>query len=267
MLSTAQSLHVAFLDGIKKSYQGTVPPETFVRIWNEWAMPEWLSSNVSINEGIDLTQKQIDDLSVLIHRFVFVAATVNPNIYPIPTGNSVHKILFNGDEVDVKLPKYYRKVNIRFKLNYDSAKEQECSLKGISDWLGASFLNSDQVSAIYKSVYRTPKDSLLYWRRHQAITLADEPTTNPVNKIISTKVDSIEMITDAINGSQSKYMLLEYIAFPKEISFNPAVSSELWEEANREIVMIAVRLYLERVRDPRYQSFLMEQKINNINKF
>lgn len=266
MLSTAQSLHIAFLDGIKKSYQGTVTPDVFVRIWNEWAMPEWLSSNVSMNEGIDLTQKQIDDLSVLIHRYVFVANTVNPNIYPIPTGSSINKILFDNSEVDVKLPKYYRKVNIRFKLNYDTAKVQECSLKGISDWLGASFLNSDQVSAIHKSIYRTPKDSLLYWRRHQAITLKDEPLSNPINKIIDKKVDSIEMITDSVNGSDSKYMLLEYITYPREISFNPAVSSELWDEANREIVMIAVRLYLERVRDPRYQSFLMEQKINNINK-
>ena len=266
MLSTAQSLHIAFLDGIKKSYQGTVPPDVFLRIWNQWAMPEWLSSNVSSNEGIDLTQKQIDDLAVLIHRFVFVANSTNPNIYPIPTGASVHKILFENVNEDVKLPKYYRKVNIRFKLDYNSANGQECSLKGISDWLGASFLNSDQVSATYKSTYRAPKDSLLYWRRTQSVTLKDEVGSTPVNKILDKKTDSIEMITDSIHGSQSKYMLLEYIAFPQEISFDPAVSSELWEEANREIVMIAVRLYLERVKDPRYQSFLMEQRINNINK-
>ena len=266
MLSTAQSLHIAFLDGIKKSYQGTVTPDVFARLWNQWAMPEWLSSNVSMNEGLDLTQKQIDDLSVLIHRFIFVADTVNANIYPVPTGESIHKILVNDDELLSKLPRYYRKVNIRFKLDYNTALNQECGLKGISDWLGASYLNGDTLSSIYGSTFRSPKDSLLYWRRMQDVTFKDEPLSNPVNKIIDKKTDSIEMITHSVNGSKSKYMLLEYVAFPREISFNPAVSSELWEEANREIIAICVRMYLERVKDPRYQSFLMEQKINNINK-
>ena len=266
MYTTAQSLHIAFLDGIKKSYQGTVSPSVFERIFNQWAMPEWLSSNVSASEGIDLTQKQIDDLAVLIHRFEFIAGNTLPNVYAIPTGESVHHVLIDGDDLLVRLPKYYRKINIRFKLDYNTSSKQECELTGISEWLPAIYLNGDQVSSIYKSVFRSPKDSLLYWRRIQNISLGDEPLSNPVNKIISSKVDSIEMITNSTIGSKSKYMLLEYLAYPREISMNPDVASELSEEANREIISIAVRLYLERVKDPRYQSFLMEQKINNINK-
>jgi hypothetical protein len=61
---------------------------------------------------------------------------------------------------------------------------------------------------------------------------------------------------------------LEYLTYPVEISVTatPNVPSNLSEDAKKEIVDIAVRLYLERVRDPRYQSFLVEQRMNSSNK-
>ena len=64
MLSTAQSLYVAFLDGIKKSYTGTVIPAVFDRIWNQWAQVEWLKNNVVDNFVI------IDDKTSDIERHI-----------------------------------------------------------------------------------------------------------------------------------------------------------------------------------------------------
>lgn len=268
MLSTAQSLYVAFLDGIKKSYTGTVIPAVFDRIWNQWAQVEWLKNNVSSDEGIELTEKQIDDLAVLVNRWHFNTSVPASNVYALPTGESLHSVVYGGITELIKLPKYYRALSIRFKLDYDSSSNQECSLTGVSGWLKATHMNSDQRSMHYSSVYRKPKDSNLYWQRIQVPTLATVTTPAPTHKEITAITDSIEMLTDEVVGSTSNAMYLEYLTYPVEISVSstPNINSNLSEDAKKEIVDIAVRMYLERVRDPRYQSFLIEQKMNSSNK-
>ena len=61
-------------------------------------------------------------------------------------------------------------------------------------------------------------------------------------------------------------MSLEYLTYPNEISMSPDIPSILSDYCKIEIIKDCVRLYLERVKDPRYQSFLMEQRLQNSNK-
>ena len=190
MLDTANSLYVAFLDGIKKSYTGTVVPAIFERIWNQWAQVEWLKNNVSSEEGIELTEKQIDDLAVLVNRWHFNASTLTPNVYTLPTGESLHDVVYDGTTETILLPKYYRALSIRFKLNYNSSSNQECSLTGVSEWLKSTYMNSDQRSANYSSVYRKTKDSNLYCQRIQVPTFVTINLPTP-HKEIDELVDSI----------------------------------------------------------------------------
>lgn len=265
MLTTASDLYNAFLDGIKKSYTGTVVPAVFERIWNQWAQPEWLKDNVSSDEGVEITQKQIDDLAVLVNRIIFVADAVTPNIYLIPDGTSYYPVDDNGTTRNIKVPKYYRSLGVLFSLDYDSTTCQECELTGKSSFLKASYMRSDQRSVNVSSVYRKPKDSLLYWQRTHKNIYIESPIGSG-NYIISSSLDSIEMLTDETCGSDSHRMFLEYLTYPNEISLSTPTPSILSEDAKTEIVKMCVEMYLERVRDPRYQSFLMEQKIHNNNK-
>lgn len=257
MLLTAQSLYIAFLDGIKKSYTGTVVPGVFERIWNQWAQPEWLKDNVSSDEGVELTQKQIDDLAILVNRWLFIPGVL-PNLYQLPDGVTSINVDIDGTATNVVLPKYYRQLSTRFSLDYSSNIKQECSLTGISGLLQAHYMRSDQRSSNYGSIYRKPKDSLLYWQRTNKATIA--------NGLITGIKEYIEMLTDETIGSNSYRMSLEYLTYPAEITIVPDSGSNLSENAKMEIVKLCVSMYLERVKDPRYQSFLMEQKIHQSNK-
>ncbi len=260
MFTTATDLHVAFLDGIRKSYTGTVIPSVFQRIWNEWAQPEWLASNVSSDEGVELTQKQIDDLAVLVNRWLFIGD--GSNLFKLPDGVIGIDVDLNGNTTNVILPKYYRHTSIRFSLDYGNNPNQICNLKGISRMLGASYMRSDKRSYSYSSIYRKPSDNLLYWQRTNVNVLS---TTTP--KIILSSREHIEMLSDELIGSKAYCMYLEYLTFPNEINMStPLIGSILSTEAKREIIKLCVQTFLERVQDPRYQSFLMEQKIHNSNK-
>jgi hypothetical protein len=273
ILETTRDLYFAFLDGIKKEYTGTVVPAVFNRIWNDWAQTEWVRQNISLVEGVELTQKQIDDLSVLMvicNGIVPVlAGPLDPiapmvgsqNIFELPDLPSGPTATPVGYFVDLpsypagisQYPRMIRFLSVAFKIQYI---ENECNLTGVSDWLDAKIMRSDKENHIMNSVYRKPKDSRLYYRRGNR---------------------NVQLIT----GTQSYgvAMQLQYIRWPRNIFFdatnqddlatadytpgNGSINCELPSEIRKEIVDIAVRLYLERVRDPRYQSYLNEVMMRN----
>ena len=91
---------------------------------------------------------------------------------------------------------------------------------------------------------------------------------------------------DLITGTSSTgdSMRLEYIRYPRRIFYDSTnsteqtgptytytagsgcVNCELSEQQRQEIVDIAVREYLERIKDPRYKSFLQEEAIKSQSK-
>ena len=75
--------------------------------------------------------------------------------------------------------------------------------------------------------------------------------------------DHIEML-NGNSDSKAFRMELQYLTYPKEISVS--VNSDLPFFAKKEIVEIAVRLYLERVKDTRYQTFYQHEMMNRDNK-
>lgn len=244
MLDTGYALYQSFLEGIKKEYSGTVIPEVFVRIWNEWAQPEWVSGNVSMEEGIELTQKQIDDLEPLRRLYVFDPALVNA--FNKPDGLVVQ------DENGVIADRYLRQLSIMFRLDYSTSTDQECGLTGVSDWQEAKIMRSDRRTYFLKSPYRKPADSRLYYEVR--------------NKVIY-------MVTDTTNGSNASKMRLEYLTFPNNINTDGIfpvtvndVPSILWDYQRTEIVRICVDKYLERVTDPRWQAWFQTMSMASPTK-
>ena len=270
MLTTARSLYDTFLDGIKKEYTGTVTPAVFERIWNIWAQPEWLKNSVSSDEGFEINQKKIDDLAVLFNRWFFASVNlVNKDIYPLPNGTNGIDVYIDSVLTTIPLPRYYRSTQVGFILDYDTSSDQECELTGKSEVQIAYFMRSDQKRINYFNPYRQPKDSRLYWQRRNIPTLIQNPAypSDTTKKVISGYTDSIQMLTDKNKGSNSYAMYLEYLTYPNDIAITPTdVPSVLSENPKNEIVKLCVQMYLERVRDPRYQSFLMEQKLQKQNQ-
>ncbi len=276
ILETTQAMYYAFLDGIKKEFTGTVVPEVFNRIINEWGQYEWLRQNVSQSEGIELSQKQIDDLQVLVavldNQVPVITGplpAINPvstDIFPLPdlasgptaspVGYYVNLASYPSG-VAVDYPRYYRLLNVFFKIRYVG---NVCGLIGDSEWLSAKIMRSDRESVILDNPFRRPADDNLYYRiinRH------------------------IQLITGT--SSYGIGMKPTYLRWPRNIFFdqtnqddlanadympgNGSINCELPPHIRKEIVDTAVRIYLERVRDPRYQSYLMESKIRNQANF
>ncbi len=66
-------------------------------------------------------------------------------------------------------------------------------------------------------------------------------------------------------------MKIDYYRYPKKINYNATnpslnVNSEFNSQFCQWVVDDAVRTYIERVADPRYQTFLMEEKIKTGQK-
>lgn len=264
MLNTTADMYRAFLDGIKKEQSAIVSPENWNRIINHWGQDEWIKMNLT---DIEDTQKEIEDMEKL--RVVTDGSWVDVSVpvgvlYPIApdTGfdyqfsipkyvnTNINNRLTNGTVSTQTYPKYLRFLNVMFKLTYGTTNE--CGLTGVSEWLSANVMFTGR-STVYKNLsFRQPKDSRLYYEMLEG---------------------KIRLITST--NSTGYAMRLEYYRYPVEIYFNktdptdtgvPATGSVCCEFSPRnrkEIVDIAVRTYLERVKDPRYQSFLNEEIVKS----
>jgi len=248
MIVSVIDMYKAFLAGIKKEQTSIVPPSLFNLLINE-EQNNWFKEKVL---AIEVNQKRIDDLRILrtVTDGVYVyGSTVlhplglltNSNYdFPLPVDPST---LYNpaGGLTAIFYPKYRRLINVMFKIQYVN---NECGLKGKSDWLEARIMRSDQRTEIFKNPYRKPKDDRLYY----------EIIGNTVRLITN---------TDSIGYA----MRIEYLRYPKVINFNSAnitdtsnVNCELEPEQQQEIVDMAVVTYIERTKNQRYKSVSYEQQ-------
>ncbi len=257
MITNVTEMYKAFLDGIKKDSTAIVNPVQFNRIINDWGQDEWIKENAL---AIEFNQKQIDDLDKIrcvtdgyfsynsVTLFPIAPQADNSKIFTIPKyENNIRVRLDNGTVETRTFPSYLRLQNVAFKLLY--GQNQECGLTGISGWLDSHIMRSDLRNVIMNNPLREPKDSRLYY------------------ELIDGK---IRLITNEGSTSQGYAMRIEYLRYPNAIFFDENNTShidcEFAPQQQKEIVDIAVRTYLERVKDPRYQSFLNEEMLKSVSK-
>lgn len=290
ILENTYQMYQAFLDGIKKYGTGAVDPNAFNRIINDWGQHQWIKEN--IRHGIELTQDLIDRLSVLrvvtdgeymFSRNIdldskYVLHPIVPNSeviwFQYLTKNGLTNALPNSDKyfkyplshsleltggTKVWYPPYLRLLNVSFKIEYI---ENECKKTGVSEWLDAKIMRSDNKTVIWKNVFRKPNDSRLYY-----------------------EIINEHIVLSTGTKSKGHSMKLEYLRYPNNIYFNTnnggnleleqtgipdytgttqgSVNCELPNYLRQEVVDMAVRTFVERVKDPRYQSYINELNIKN----
>jgi len=265
MLSTAEDIFQMFLDGIRKNNTATVLPSKFVRIYNEWGVRDWMKTHGLFDQRIEQDKVIRDKFRNLIEVYFYSPLTDRPWYFNIPDGVivgigiddvdplTITGVVGGGNDEDTipsvtygsVMPKYLRHLSAMFKLDYDTNTAQECTLTGLSDWLNADMIFGNDEGVLSDAYYFKPSDSRLYY------------------KLFS---DKIRLING--NESQPKYILLEYVKYPNEMSYDD--DDTTWEytidltvEQIQEVVDSCVRLYLERINSERYKTFFSEEKVRH----
>jgi len=237
MLATYKDMFIYFLDGIKKTYTGTVHPNIFVRLFNDRGLIEWTADNMSIKEGIELTQKQIDDLQTLLEK------------------EEVRRPHLTNNTLDLtKLNKRYRRLaNIMVKVNYEAKKCQECDRTGVSKWRQAFTRRTNQIVYFRRSVYRRPSSEKIYYQQ----------VGNEIQFDSGGDVDVVAV-------------KMEYFRYPDKMEFMDVSNPSRWNvltyedlnpEQKKEVLDKCVTIYVERVKDERYRTILYEEQKKNITNF
>jgi len=140
-------------------------------------------------------------------------------------------------------PKYFRLLNNLFQIYY---VDNTIFADGESSWLRAQLMRADQRADIYQNAYRYPTDEKPYYRLlGEFIEFVNETSSYPLR------------------------MKLEYLRYPRAIKYveptsdDVAVDCELPSIQQKEIVDMAVRMYIEATQSPRYQSQIVEEQIKD----
>jgi hypothetical protein len=131
----------------------------------------------------------------------------------------------NGSFEIPSVPKYLHGLSASF--SYYKGSE-------LVNYSGGYILRSDNRNTIAKSQYRKPRKDYTYFELREG---------------------KIYIKTD---GTEFNRMALEYYRYPDEFKYTPSVEDSTGSfnvSQNKEIADLAIRKYLERVRDPRHQSF------------
>jgi len=230
MLATITEMYQEFLDGITKEESAIVPPEDFIRLINR-SQSQWLVSKAP--EG-DTGQKRIDDLEIIR---VVTDGVFEYNSVPLDLLSPV--VVNQFELVPSGYPSYFRLLNVMFQITYSG---NSCFVDGVnSELLDASIMRADKRSSTFKNPMRWPTDERLYY------------------EIIGNR---IRLITGTSSiGYRAR---LEYYRYPLDMVYdeddsNNNVNCEFGSAQQYEICDIAIRIYLERKTDPRYQTILNEE--------
>lgn len=242
MFTSGEEIYQSFLDGIRRTKQSVVKRDKFIRIWNEWSLNEWVNRNLSFQEGFELTQKQINDLETL------VVITDGKSDYD---GDFMYPIRSSADDGFFKMPKKGLIIPwVNVDTNVTGTQVYAPYKRSINIWFmlrdGSTWIKSTPMKAIDENFIKTSNYS------QPATDMAYHKTRNGY----------IEFIGGS--GTEAKAMKMEYIKYPNEMSVSGTTISytlDLGQDQIEEIRDIAVGLYLERVTDQRWQSFLQEEML------
>jgi len=243
MLVSTVDMYRETVEGINKHRTEILTPAKWNRLIN-LAQLDYCRDHIVNGEVI---QKRMDDL-----RMLYIVDDINNNSttsFPLPDGIAV------TNTQNVILPLYMRLLGTAFKIKYVN---NACGLTGTSPWIyNSKVMKSDLRNVVKRNPFRRPSDAKIYQRQ------------------IGNNI-----VIDTGTSSTAAVMHIEYFKWPVEIFYNstpgmsadtgnPATGSvvcELPPEQKQEIVDYAVRVYLERVQDPRYRSFLQEEAITGQSK-
>lgn len=256
MFNTAEDIFLSFLDRVKRTNNPVITRAKFVGLWNDQAINSWIDSMKFT--GFELTETQMTDLEPL---FVFTdtdyiygteqlypMAPIAANVFPIPKTGTYNGVIIGSDGstagVQVEYPKYKRFISVSFKVKYLSGNS--CGLTGVSDWIIAHPKKSHLDKFTSKSSFLKPSAKLFYYK------LAN-------NNIYVYLADEVEVLG----------MRLEYLRYPNLMSVENNVftyTKDLGQDQLESIRDEAVRLYLESVTDPRWQTFSQENAKESQNR-
>lgn len=139
-------------------------------------------------------------------------------------------------EKGFRLPdNYYRLQSVSFKLRMGNENSSDTT-----DWVPVKRMRTDSLSMMRVNPYRTPSDSKLYYFQQGNFVL-----NYPKNE----RVVKARMF---------------YLSLPDPIIYEPDGTNSdgnLLPEQNKEVISIAVRIIVERVKEERYQTVLMEENL------
>jgi len=231
-MNTAKKLFEHFLYSVRKERTAVISPEAWT-LFMEGILLDWVKLRLPETEYI---QKRIDDLEAIhvvtdgiLHDMI--EADEN-GLYPIPTD-----------------PKYLHGLSATFAYYYNPVGEDEIiggdertqivgSNTGLLYKTVGRILRADNRGMIESNPYRKPKSTRIYFDLRESFIYLSSGDTS-FNRLI-----------------------LEYYKYPEKITFTSSgedSTGSFNESQNKEIVDLAIRKYLERVRDPRHQSFGAEQ--------
>ena len=131
---------------------------------------------------------------------------------------------------------YYRLENVSFKLWKNDDKTE------LSDWLPVKRMKADSLSVMKVNPFRTPSDTRLYYYQ-QGNFVINYPSNEKVAKA-----------------------RMFYLSMPEPITYEPGGTTQngnLLPEQNKEVIDIAVRIIVERVKEERYQTVLIEENLKS----
>ncbi|MBN2617258.1 MAG: hypothetical protein JXR64_02975 [Spirochaetales bacterium] len=220
MITTVEGMYRYFLQLINKEQTHTINPATFNFLINTSNI-DWVKSKLPMNE---FNQVFIDDLQVLL------------------VDGDISEGIDVADDFIFDIPEdYMHGINALFDVEIINSN---CYSDGIKYKLSAILMKSDEKTVIKNSYYRQPKDSRLYYRY----------ANNKIRLFTGKYSDTSESV--------GKKMYLDYYKLPRKIEYvfeGISTNSEFGPLQQQEIVERAVQMFLEKNRDPRYQSFLNEQ--------
>ena len=134
-------------------------------------------------------------------------------------------------------------------------KCDRCKRKGVSDWKKVHVMRTGQEATIRGSIFRRPSEDRVYYIR----------TDNEVRFDTNGRVKVVDALV-----SYYKYPSMMLAPASLDAADIRAWNNTKYDDVNdfqrKEILNECIRLYLERVKEERYRSFLNEEISNMITK-
>lgn len=238
MMTSISDMYTRFLYGIDKEGTTTVYPEKFNELINE-------AQGLVVNEMADEVQvnrRRMDDL------YLFTSTFSNKTpIYPLGSDGKpdTTQTPFGFDYTKQLPTDYFRELNIKFKLLFDDPTAVNSNKKIATDefYWGVPMRSDNKPIALnnpYRSTNRLFEDGKVYY----------------------------EVMGDNITVVDHDYQeyVMEYLVTPPTLKFDEGDNHEegtLTPRMRQIIVDRAIRIFIERTENPRYQTALNEDAHKN----
>ncbi len=249
MENTAESMYKYFLSIIRKERTTTISPQK----WNEWmdsTLLDWVKTKLPTNQ---FNQKRIDDLEILK---VLTDGQQYDIIKVVTDKENLFKIPYNTSE----LPSYMHGLSVAFEWK-SPADSSETDGDGDSP---SPILTPEafepEPTPVFRKTYRVGGK---VFRSDNRVVIMDNPFRLPDDTTFVYFENRGSHIYAITKGENYTGMVLEYYKYPEKINYDPegedSTAGSFQLSQNQEVVELAARKYLERITDPRYQSYTQEQ--------